>query len=98
MSRYRKLTDINENQAIFRGIIQAYLLKITCKIVDSVKNLGKPTLEILTVSLWKKFNWGLTYFDQFSFVVVRVKHTMNSCLKLVLVEKMRMMVGAEQSI
>ena len=65
VSHYRKLTDINENQATFRRTIQAYLLKIACKIVHSVKSYGKTNLETLTVSLWKNFSWGLTYFDQF---------------------------------
>ena len=69
MSRYRKLTDINENQPIIRRIIQASLLKIACKIVDSIKSYDKINLELLTVSLWKNFSSGLTYFDEFIFKV-----------------------------
>ena len=45
-----KLTDINENRPIFRRMIQAYLLKIACKIVYSVKSYDKTKLEILTVT------------------------------------------------
>ena len=71
-SRYRKRTDMNENQPIFRRIIQAYLLKNAYKIVHSVKSYGKRNLEILTVSLWKNFSWGLTYFDEF---IYKIKYT-----------------------
>ena len=73
MSCYGKLPDINENQAIFRRIIEAYLLKFACKIVHSVKGYDKTNFEILTVSLWKYFSWGLTYFDQFIWPSMELK-------------------------
>ena len=62
----------NENQSIIRRIIQASLLKITCKIVDSIKSYGKINLKLLTVSLWKNFSWGLTYFDEFIYIYIQL--------------------------
>ena len=41
VSSYRKLTNMNENRPMFRRIIPAYLLKIACKIIYSVKNYDK---------------------------------------------------------
>ena len=46
--------------------IAATLLKIKWKNLYSVNCYDKSNMNVLTLSLWKQFWWGLIYFNQFS--------------------------------
>ena len=50
---------------MLRRNIAATLLKILLKNLYSVKCYDKLNMDVLTLSLWEKFWWGLIYFDQF---------------------------------
>ena len=47
------------------GNIVATLLKILRKNLLSVKCYDKLNMNVLSLSLWENFRWGLIYFDQF---------------------------------
>ena len=50
---------------MLRRNIAATSLKIPCKNPYSVKRYYKTNMEIVALSLWESFSWGLTYFDEF---------------------------------
>ena len=50
---------------MLRGNIAATSLKILLKNLYSVKCYDKLNMNLLTLSLWENFWWGLIYFDQF---------------------------------
>ena len=52
---------------MLRGNIAATLLKTLLKNLYSVKCYDKLNMNVLTLSLWENFWWGLIYFDQFIF-------------------------------
>ena len=51
---------------MLRGNIAATSLKMLLKNLYSVKCYDKLNINVLTLSLWENFWWGLIYFDQFS--------------------------------
>ena len=53
---------------MLRGNIAATSLKILLKNLYSVKCYDKLNINVLTLSLWENFWWGLIYFDQFIFM------------------------------
>ena len=46
--------------------IAATSLKILLKNLYSVKCYDKLNMNVLTLSLWENYWWGLIYFDQFT--------------------------------
>ena len=50
---------------MLRGNIAATSLKMLLKNLYSVKCYDKLNMNVLTLSLWENFWWGLIYFDQF---------------------------------
>ena len=50
---------------MLRGNIAATSLKMLLKNLYSVKCYDKLNINVLTLSLWENFWWGLIYFDQF---------------------------------
>ena len=52
---------------MLRGNIAATSLKMLLKNLYSVKCYDKLNINVLTLSLWENFWWGLIYFDQFSY-------------------------------
>ena len=50
---------------MLRGNIAATSLKMLLKNLYSVKCNDKLNVNVLTLSLWENFWWGLIYFDQF---------------------------------
>ena len=50
---------------MMRGNIAATSLKMLLKNLYSVKCYEKLNINVLTLSLWENFWWGLIYFDQF---------------------------------
>ena len=50
---------------MLRGNIAAASLKMLLKNLYSVKSYDKLNMNVLTLSLWENFWWGLIYFDQF---------------------------------
>ena len=63
---YRKI-NINETKHVLRRNIAATSLKISCKSLYSVKRYDETNMKVFALSLWEKFSWGLTYFDEFYF-------------------------------
>ena len=57
---------------MLRGNIAATSLKMLLKNLYSVKCYDKLNINVLTLSLWENFWWGLIYFDQFIFTL-RIK-------------------------
>ena len=51
---------------MLRGNIAATLLKMLLKNLYSEKCYDKLNINVLTLSLWENFWWGLIYFDQFT--------------------------------
>ena len=49
---------------MLRGNIAATSLKMLLKNLHSVKCYDKLNMNVLTLSLWGDFWWGLIYFDQ----------------------------------
>ena len=49
---------------MLRGNIAATSLKMLLKNLYSVKCYDKLNMNVLTLSLWENFWWGLIYFDQ----------------------------------
>ena len=56
---------------MLRGNIAATSLKMLLKNLYSVKCYDKLNMNVLTLSLWENFWWGLIYFDQFIFNVCK---------------------------
>ena len=56
---------------MLRGNIAATSLKMLLKNLYSVKCYDKLNMNVLTLSLWENFWWGLIYFDQFIMWVIR---------------------------
>ena len=52
---------------MLRGNIAATSLKILWKNLFSVNCYDKLNTNVLTLSIWENFRWGLIYFDQFSY-------------------------------
>ena len=50
---------------MLRGNIAATSLKMLLKNLYSVKCYDELNINVLTLSLWENFWWGLIYFDQF---------------------------------
>ena len=50
---------------MLRGNIAATSLKMLLKNLYSVNCYNKLNMNVLTLSLWENFCWGLIYFDQF---------------------------------
>ena len=50
---------------MLRGNIATTSLKMLLKNLYSVKCYDKLNMNVLTLSLWENFWWGLIYFDQF---------------------------------
>ena len=63
---YVKLINKSEIQLMLRENIAATSLKMLLKNLYSVKCYDKLNMNVLTLSLWENFWWGLIYFDQFS--------------------------------
>ena len=65
---------------MLRGNIAATSLKMLLKNLYSVKSYDKLNMNVITLSLWENFWWGLIYFDQFSlvFIVLEVRDEMES--------------------
>ena len=55
---------------MLRGNIAATSLKKLLKNLHSVKCYDKLNMNVLTLSLWENFWWGLIYFDQFTYLLV----------------------------
>ena len=51
---------------MLKGNSAATSLKMLLKNLYSVKCYDKLNMNVLTLSLWENFWWGLIYFDQFS--------------------------------
>ena len=51
---------------MLRGNIAATSLKMLLKNLYTVKCYDKLNMNVLTLSLWENFWWGLIYFDQFT--------------------------------
>ena len=66
---YRNFLTINETYHVMRGNIAATSLKISCTNLHSVKSYDETNLKVFALSLWKKFSWDLTYFDEFIYTV-----------------------------
>ena len=62
---YGKLFNKSEIWCMLRGSIAATSLKMLLKNLYSVKCYDKLNMNVLTLSLWENFWWGLIYFDQF---------------------------------
>ena len=52
---------------MLRRDIAASLQKILCRSFNSLKSYVKTNMTVFVLSLWEKYRWGLTSFDQFSF-------------------------------
>ena len=50
------------------GNIAATSLKMLWKNLYLVKCYDKLNMNVLTLSLWENFWWGLIYFDQFNYL------------------------------
>ena len=50
---------------MLKGNIAATSLKMLLTNLYSVKCYDKLNINVLTLSLWENFWWGLIYFDQF---------------------------------
>ena len=50
---------------MLRRNIAATSLKISWNNLYSVKCYDKSNMNVLALSLWENFQWGLIYFDQF---------------------------------
>ena len=55
---------------MLRGNIAATSLKMLLKNLYSVKCYDKLNINVLTLSLWENFWWGLIYFDQFTYKAI----------------------------
>ena len=53
---------------MLRGNIAASSLKMLLKNLYSVKCNDELNMNVLTLSLWENFWWGLIYFDQFIYI------------------------------
>ena len=53
---------------MLRRNIAATSLKMLLKNLYSVKCYDKLNMNVLTLSLWENFWWGLIYFDQFTYI------------------------------
>ena len=62
---YRKCINLNETYHDLRRNIAATSLKISCTNLYSVKSYDETNMKDFAFSLWGKFSWGLTYFDEF---------------------------------
>ena len=64
---------------MLRGHIAATSLKMLLKNLYSVKWYDKLNMNVLTLSLWENFWWGLIYFDQFIMIKVQYKDKNKTC-------------------
>ena len=75
---------------MLRGNIAASSLKMLLKNLYSVKCYDKLNMNVLTLSLWENFWWGLIYFDQFIYGLrffFKIKSaSINICTKLQIVD------------
>ena len=62
---YRKFIKLNETYHYLRRNIAATSLKISCTNLYSVKSYDETNMKVFALSIWEKFSWGLTYFDEF---------------------------------
>ena len=62
---YGKLINKSEIKRMLRGNIAATSLKMLLINLYSVKCYDKLNMNVLTLSLWENFWWGLIYFDQY---------------------------------
>ena len=65
---YRKMLNICETWHVLRRNIAATSLKISCINLYSVKSYDETNMKVFALNILEKFSWGLTYFDEFSFV------------------------------
>ena len=60
---------------MFRGTIAATSLKILWKNLYLVKCYDNSNMNVLTLSIWEIFRWGLIfYFDQFKYTNIFSYH------------------------
>ena len=50
---------------MLRRDIAASMQKILCQNVNPIENYSKTKMTVFVLSLWEKYRWGLTSFDQF---------------------------------
>ena len=58
---------------MLRRNIAATSLKMLMKNLYSVKCYDKFNMNVLTLSLWENFWWGLIYFDQFTTDIYQIQ-------------------------
>ena len=54
---------------MLRRDIAAYSLKILYENFNPLKSYGKTNMTVFVLSLWEKYRWGITSFNQFTYAI-----------------------------